>query len=165
MLVQDDNQIQFHSHDIIRENCPKAVGLESLLPGWYSRFASNCLKNEYKNEMKIDKYDAVIFIRFDTHILKEIKVDQLDLSAINAHYVVWKPEFLEDKRHKYVGDILNISNEKNMDIYAEVYNNLIEISKHVEYMFGEAILGQHLIMNNVSFVEPWIYHNDVNIVR
>lgn len=165
MVVQNDNQIKFHSHDVIRQNCPKAVRLEDLLPAWYSRLSVNCLKNEYKSQIGLDKYDAVIFLRFDTHILKEIKIDQLDLNAINTYYVVWKSDFPENERHKYVGDIINVSNEKNMDIYAEVYNNLIEISKHIEYMFGESVLGQHLLMNNVPFVEPWKYHVNVNIVR
>lgn len=169
ILIENDLTVPLHKYDIIINNSPtKESGyrrkddLSRTIPGWYSRYKVNCLKNEYKIEANIDKYDAVIITRFDLYINEIIKIDELDLNKVNCHSLSWKETILENEKYKYVGDIINIGNEKIMDKYAEIYNNMPNISKYVEIFVGESLVGYQLFENNIEFIESW---NNIRVYR
>jgi len=172
MMIENDTIVALHPHHLIINNFSGGTAgyrepkdLNKTIPGWYSRYKVNCIKNEYKSEIKLDKYDAVIVTRFDVYMSKELKLDNLDLNVLNAPFVFWKKDISKRERCKYVGDILNVSNEKIMDIYAEIYNNMPEISKHAEIFVGESLIGHHLLVNNIKFIEPWTDSIDIKVYR
>ncbi len=161
MLIEDDKQIQFHPQHLITDNITPAASLDRLLPLFYSRYAVNCLKDEYKNGNNLSQYDAIVKIRFDNFIKREIKIDELDLNKISVA-TLWNRNIIDIR---FVSDQIAISNENNMNIYSLIYYNMIEISKRVESFFGERIIGEHLIMNKIQFNEPWQYPRDMVMYR
>lgn len=166
MSVQNDLDIKFYSNNEIENFISDAWKDGCHLqkrwgPCFYSRYKSCVLKNEYKAEKGIEKYDAIIITRFDNYLRKEINLNNLDLSKINAP-VLWRRNIIDTK---YVGDLITIGNEKDVDVYCDIYNNLPLISHHVENFFPERYIGEWFIMNNIEFCEPIQCPEDIVMYR
>jgi len=166
ILIQNDLDIKFYSNDQMENFITEAWKSGGHLqkrwgPCYYSRYISSLLKNEYKKEVGLEAYDAVIISRFDNYFRKEINLKQLDLSKINAP-VLWRRNVID---RNYVGDLLTIGNEKNVDIYCDIYNHLPAISKNLENFFPERFIGQWFIMNDIEFCEPFNCPEDVVMYR
>jgi hypothetical protein len=109
---------------------------------FYSIYQANELKSAFEKEHDF-KYDWVIRSRFDT-LLEE----SLDLTKFN-HDVINVPDVCFDPIAG-CADHFAYSNTHNMDIYANVYDNLGEyLVKPNLKLCGEYILRHHLDNNNV----------------
>ena len=166
MVIQNDLDFKFYSNDQMENFTTEAWRSGGHLqkrwcPCFYSRYISSTLKNQYKSENSIEKYDAVIISRFDNYFRKEIIIEQLDLSKINAP-VLWRRNHIDIN---FVGDLLTVGNEKNVDTYCDIYNHLPAISHNLDNFFPERFIGQWFIMNNIEFCEPFNCPEDVVMYR
>jgi len=159
ILIENDLEKQFHPIESI---VSAKIGLalkERLFPMFYSRKQCNIIKNDYCKEHNI-QYDAIIFTRFDNYIVSPIKIDKFDLTAVNT------TQYLNEKTDPgRTNDVIMISNEKNTNIFAQLYDNLPLISSHLDYFIGETILYKWFELNDIKFIESMNYPNDVVIYR
>jgi hypothetical protein len=122
---------------------------------WYSIFQSNQLKYQYEitNNML---YDIVIRCRFDEILTGPIQFENFNLDKINVSHCCDTPEF------PYVRDWFAFSNSKNMNVYADVINNLTYINTQIpdSERMNERFLYQQLHDNNLSDVECYNFHKD-----
>mgnify|MGYP000939573819 CR=1 FL=1 len=161
ILIGNDLEVKFHSSNDISKDCNISASLDRLFPMFYSRQTSCYLKNEYKKETGIN-YDAVIIIRFDDYIKREIKLENFDLSVINVP-VLWSRNLVDIN---YVSDIITFGNEKNIDIYCDIYSNIPKISFQITDRFiSERIIGEWFKMNKINFLESIKYPEDIVMYR
>lgn len=114
---------------------------------WYSIYRSNKLKCDYEL-LHGFTYDVVVRCRFDALYAKPVKYDQYNLTAINVSHNAG------DLEHPQIRDWFAFSNSKNMDIYADLINNLQILNDMVSDTdrANEMFLHQHISNNNLQHV-------------
>lgn len=112
---------------------------------WYSIYRSNQLKVEYELAHNFT-YDLVVRSRFDTLYNKPIPFNSYDLTAINVSHNAGTIV------HPQVRDWFAFSTSHNMDIYADVYNNLKTLNDQIEETerANEVLLYHQLKNNNLQ---------------
>jgi len=162
MEVEDDTDY----HDFINENYinnenyisdEKRVILYSY-PRFLSIYKSNKLKNEYEKEHGFE-YDVIIKARFDLYI-RDIIINIKDLDMSKFHIPVYASRpFIEDETFPTsdwgVNDQFAIGNKKNMDIYADLVNNISKIAEARHDTSCEGTTGTYLLINNVPIHKSW----------
>jgi hypothetical protein len=122
----------------------------------------NELKNLYKRENKIDKYDWVIRMRFDYVFNKPIIINNLDPNNIHVPGgIEWKD--ITDL--PCANDQFAIGREYIMDIYAATFES-IESQCRIDKLFlAEKFIGTQMKNFNITINMPFNYTQDLNILR
>tara|TARA_R110000796_G_scaffold162661_1_gene279637 strand:- start:2122 stop:2805 length:684 start_codon:yes stop_codon:yes gene_type:complete len=133
-------QIEFEYGKYPERTMP-GIRSDYLYSQFYSVFKCNNLRKIYQTKTGI-KYDWVVRSRFDIKLNTPINfnVDNTQLIIPNGCF----------NPNGYV-DCFAMSNEKVMDVYCGLYNNIDYIMENTDTSFcGEFLLRKHLNSNNLS---------------
>lgn len=125
---------------IVKEYSPEHFTHFSM---FYTMKESLRLKKEYEIANNF-KYDLVIRTRFDVYL--ESKLNPTDY---NLESGVFSPDVCGNPA--VISDWFNFSNSDNMDVYSEIYDNIIEFYKQgVMITSGEELITHMLKTKNIS---------------
>ncbi len=120
---------------------------------FYSIMLSNSLKKIYEKENNFI-YDWVFRIRYDFALNKYF--DNNLLHGLDNNYIYLNNYEINPNPH--CADCFAFSNSKNMDIYSQVYNNIIKYGHSGVILAGEAMLYRQILENNVSIKQFDVNH-------
>jgi hypothetical protein len=110
---------------------------------FYTMRESLRLKQEYEKENNF-KYDLVIRTRFDIGLETAIQPEHYDLKQ-----GVYSPDVCGNPA--VISDWFNFSDSKTIDLYGEIYDNIVEYHKKgVMITSGEEIITHMLNTKNIS---------------
>lgn len=113
---------------------------------FYSIMESLRLKTEYEL-LNNFKYDLVIRTRFDIGLDSPFNPEQFDLSQ-----GVWSPDVCANPA--VISDWFNFSTSDKMDVYGEIYNNIIPFFKQgVKITSGEELITHMLKTKNIPIMK------------
>jgi len=156
--IENDKEKTWHNREDIISPIQNDV-FPGLFAMYYARHRCNMLRKEYIKENNV-KYDAIVFSRFDNFFHNKININKFDLTAANSTTDRNKPQDIN-----HVNDLIMISNEDIINVYAEIYNNLPLISSKINHLYGETINGAWFLMNNIIVKEPMIWPSDLTFFR
>jgi len=139
-------QEKFKNNNKLIELYPNTVGM------FYSIYQSNFLKTQYEKNNKFT-YDYVIRIRPDFEFYTPVTFSTLSL--INKNNIILPLD--NYAFNTMMCDKFAIGTSKNMDIYCEVINELVQyIDKYPEHFWdGPSILKKHMEEKKINLL--WIY--------
>jgi hypothetical protein len=127
----------------------------SVCSMFYSKWKANSLKVQHEKDSG-SVYDLVVSTRFD--LFYETLIDFNQLMQYKDEYLILPAKWQDDRELFIPGlgdytmnDCFAISSSPNMDIYSQVYPNLIEINSKINPPYGENYLGWNCKkMNNMK---------------
>lgn len=158
-----DYDINKYKDFVIQNNIPErnyagtlAYHIASQCNG---RSLSTQVFQKYINENKIE-YDLVILTRPDLKYHTKFDCNKVDYDKINcpSHYWdfgrLWNPDPHTNRPpqiSKGLGDIVLAGSQKNMLVYASMYDNIAKYSKEGMEFLSECLVPYHLIKNNIDW--------------
>lgn len=136
-------EINFDNKYIKYDGGPTGVRTNTIQPMFYKILMCNKQINK--------KYDACIRSRFDFILNSKVNLLDIDLTKYNI------PNYGTVKKQNgsliSVCDFFCISNQKNMNYYCDIYNNLDEMFATAEYKNPECLLSTYLGEENISLLD------------
>jgi hypothetical protein len=128
---------------------PCNFNLRSPYYAFYNIFKCNELKCSYENKYSF-KYDYVIRARTDFFWFRHITENEFLIANDNILF----PKEWAFKEINYFArsDIYAIGNSVMMDIYSNLFENIFEYNKELNF-HPESYCGLHLLKNNISNIE------------
>ena len=127
--------------------CP-TIPRQSHYKGWYNIFKANELRRNSGIE-----YDIIIRARADVGINHPFDLRSIDRKKLEESIIMPSNQWA-GIGHLQSCDQFAIANSKNMNVYADLYNQVTIHQK--EYFFNynpEALLALHLLKNNIPTVK------------
>jgi hypothetical protein len=128
--------------------------VETIIPNawkmWYSQYHSNQLRLQYQQEFNV-QYDLVIRTRPDVALMQP-----LDLRAIKTA-IDQQPNLVVQPANKccgygvHISDLFGISSSDNMNIYFDIFNQVINHHKRGVKFHPETMLAHHLTFNGLTY--------------
>ena len=113
---------------------------------FYTMMESLNLKSNYEKENNF-KYDLVIRTRFDISL-----ESTLDPTGFNLTKGIYSPDVCGNP--KVISDWFNFGISENMDVYKEIYPNIVEFFKQgVMITSGEELITHMLKIKNIPIVK------------
>lgn len=115
---------------------------------------------------EVSGYDYIIRIRPDIFLYEKINLLNIINEISDDKYDIWIPNKTFNYSPEGYNDQFAIGSEKNMKIYADVYNNLSTYINTNARWFSEEFLYMHLVKNNQRVEQSEINYRlirDVNI--
>jgi hypothetical protein len=143
--LEDQNSIEIPHLDHLVEVYP-----ERAWPMFYSFYQVDLLRQETKEE-----YDLVIRTRCDIEIRNQINFEALKFQlAFEPDSVFTADNNKFGKFNILINDFFAISSTKNIEIYCNAVNHILEYNREGHIFHPETVLVLHLIKNNlqVSYV-------------
>jgi len=113
---------------------------------FYTMKKSMKLKSDYEKENNF-KYDLVIRTRFDISL-----ESKFDASCFDLEKGVYSPDVCANPN--VISDWFNFSTSSNMDVYSEIYDNIINFYKQgVMITSGEELITHMLKHKNISIIK------------
>ena len=144
-IIEDQIEFNKEYNDSVHWRCYHPVFNTKPYQNIQSQFYSNMMCNKIKSNAEKKgnfKYDAVLKCRFDYLFGREYDISKYDLSCMNVKSDCKHTEYA-------IGDHTALSNSDNMNVYADLYNNLDKYYEMGVEFNPEVILGYHIHYNNI----------------
>lgn len=170
-----DYDINKYKDFIIKNNIPERNYAQSLTYNIASQCNSRSLSTKvfqkYVNDNKIE-YDLIIMTRPDIKYYTIFDQNKIDYNKINYPSHSWWNGKLYIQNpilnrppqiSKGLGDIVLAGSQKNMLVWASLYDNIVKYFQEGMEFLSECLVPYHLMKNNIDWCEQNI--TEIEIIR